>query len=55
MKLAAVAADLLLLFAALGQSVWWRPAEAWYGNVAFCWGVFLLALFLTWPVLASLL
>jgi hypothetical protein len=43
----------LLLIAALGQSWWWRaPAPyVWYGSAAFYWGVFLLALYVTWPVL----
>ena len=51
----AVAAVLLLLFAALGQSFWWRAANGWYGNASFSWGVFALAVYLTWATIRVLL
>ena len=55
MPFCAVLALLLLLIAALGQSWWWRvPAGPWYGSAAFYWGVFFLALFLTWPTLKAM-
>ena len=56
MAILAVLADLLLLIAAFGQWLW-RPAppNVWYGNAAFCWGVFFLALFITWPAIHPLL
>jgi hypothetical protein len=58
MPLIAVVADVLLLIAALGTSWWWRPLAAagnyWYGNAAFYWGMFFLALYLTWPTLKAL-
>ena len=46
----------LLFISALGSSWWWRaPAPAvWYGGAAFLWGIFFLAVYLTWPVLKSL-
>ena len=46
----------LLLISALGSSWWWRPAApyVWYGDAAFHWGVFLLAVYLTWPVFKAL-
>jgi hypothetical protein len=55
MTFVAVLALLLLLIAALGQSWWWRTAAPWYGNASFCWGVFFLALYLTWPTIRALL
>ena len=56
MPLLAVLAIVLLFIAALGQTWWWRgPAGTlWYGNAAFAWGVFVLALYLTWPTLKAL-
>ena len=55
MPFLAVLAIVLLFIAALGQSWWWRtPAGPWYGNAAFCWGVFFLAVYLTWPTLKAL-
>jgi hypothetical protein len=56
MPLVAVLSVVLLFIAALGQSWWWRGPQGsvWYGNAAFCWGVFFLDLYLTWPVLKSL-
>jgi hypothetical protein len=56
MAFIAVLTVLLLFIAALGQSWWWRaPApQPWYGGAAFCWGVFFLAVYLTWPTLRAL-
>ena len=58
MPIIVVLCDFLLLIAALGSSWWWRPNPTagvyWYGNAAFYWGVFLLAIYLTWPALKSL-
>jgi len=51
----AVVTLVLLLIAALGQSWWWRGPTVWYGNAAFCWGVFFLALYVTWPTVRTLL
>ena len=47
---------LLLFLAALGQSWWWRVAapNPWYGNALFFWGVFCLAVVITWPIVRSL-
>jgi hypothetical protein len=47
----------LLLISALGASWWWRPAapNPWYGGAAFHWGVFLLALYVTWPIFKDIL
>jgi hypothetical protein len=62
MPFLAVLAVLLLFLAALGQSLWWRgPGPVvgpWYGNAAhpaFCWGVWCLALYITWPTIHTLL
>jgi hypothetical protein len=49
----------LLFFAALGQTWFWRGpvtpgVQIWYGNALFCWGVFFLAVYLTWPTLKAL-
>ena len=46
----------LLVIAALGQTWWWRtPAPGiWYGGAAFMWGIFCLALYITWPTLKAL-
>jgi len=55
----AVLCVLLLLIAAAGQTFFWRvpPGQAlgypWYGP-AFYWGVFCLAVYLTWPTLKAL-
>jgi hypothetical protein len=54
MPLIAVVGDVLLFIAALGSSWWWRSTNGWYGNAAFYWGVFLLAVYLTWPTLKAL-
>jgi hypothetical protein len=58
MAFVAVLTVLLLFIAALGQSWWWRgpaqPGYYWYGNAAFCWGVFFLSVFLTWPTIKAL-
>lgn len=56
MPIVAVLADLLLLIAALGASWWWRWPEPhpWYGNACYVWGVFFLAVYITWPTLKSL-
>jgi hypothetical protein len=54
----AVLCVLLLFIAALGQTWWWRgtaPGQPWYGNAAFCWGVFCLAVYITWPTIRALL
>ena len=52
-----VIALVLLLIAALGQSWWWRAASPvpWYGGAAFAWGIFFLALYLTWPTIRPLI
>ena len=61
MPFVAVLCVLLLFLSALGHTFWWRgnPAPGpWYGNAGnatFCWGVFLLALYVTWPTLHALL
>jgi hypothetical protein len=56
MPFVAVLSVLLLFIAALGSSWWWRgPADhPWYGSAAFYWGVFFLAVYLTWPTLKAL-
>ena len=46
---------LLFLIAALGQSLWWRSQGPWYGNAAFCWGMFFLSVYLGWPAIKPLL
>jgi hypothetical protein len=53
MEIISILCVFLLFIAALGQSWWWRgPAGSlWYGNAAFYWGVFLLAVYVTWPTL----
>ena len=53
----AVLCVLLLFIAALGQSWFWRGpvGQSWYGNAAFCWGVFCLAVYVTWPTIRPLL
>ncbi len=51
----AVMALVLLLIAALGQSWWWRGVDPhWYGGAALAWGLFFLALYITWPTLKAL-
>lgn len=57
MPFVAVVTLVLLFIAALGQSWWWRVAapSPWYGNAAFCWGIFFLALYITWPTIRPLL
>jgi len=56
MAIIAILAVFLLFIAALGSSWWWRPAapSPWYGNSAFLWGMFGLALVLTWPIIKAL-
>ena len=56
MPFIAVLCVLLLFVAALGQSWWWRAVAPtpWYGGAAFCWGGFLLAVYVTWPTLRAL-
>ena len=56
MSFFAILSLVLLLIAALGQSWWWRGPQGsiWYGNAAFCWGVFFLAVYLMWPTLKML-
>jgi hypothetical protein len=55
MPFVAVLCLVLLFIAALGSTWWWRTAEPlWYGHAAFHWGIFFLALYLTWPVLKAL-
>jgi hypothetical protein len=56
MAFIAVLTVLLLFIAALGQSWWWRQAAPapWYGSAAFCWGVFFLSVYVTWPTLKAL-
>jgi hypothetical protein len=45
----------LLFFAALGQTFWWRPqGQPWHGNATFAWGVFFLAVYITWPTLKAM-
>jgi len=62
MVLVCIATLVFLLFAAIGHSWWWRgvpgqpvAGRAWYGNAAFCWGVFFLALYVTWPTVMAIL
>jgi hypothetical protein len=62
MAFVAVLCVLLLFIAALGQSFWWRaqpqPGQPWYGlagGAAYAWGVFLLALYVTWPTIHDLI
>ena len=47
MPFIAVLCLVLLLIAALGQSLWWRGPEGslWHGLAAFYWGIFFLAVF----------
>jgi hypothetical protein len=56
MPFIAVVCIVLLLFAAIGATLWWRPTppSPWYGGAVFCWGVFFLALYITWPTLKAL-
>ena len=56
MPLLAVLCVVLLGLAAIGQTFWWRaPAPSpWQGHAAFFWGVFVLALYITWPTLKAL-
>jgi hypothetical protein len=56
MPFIAVLCLVLLFIAALGSSWWWRVAapQPWYGGAAFCWGVFLLAVYIMWPTLKAL-
>lgn len=56
MPFIAVLALVLLFIAALGQTWWWRGAAGtiWYGSAAFAWGIFCLAVYLTWPTLKAL-
>lgn len=63
MAIIAILADFLLFIAALGSSWWWRPADQpapgqpfrpWMGSSAFLWGIFGLALVLTWPIIKAL-
>jgi|HubBroStandDraft_6_1064221.scaffolds.fasta_scaffold84302_2 hypothetical protein len=56
MPFIAVLTVVLLFIAALGQTWWWRPVapNPWYGGAAFVWGVFFLALYITWPTLKAL-
>ncbi len=55
MPFVAVACVLFLFISALGQTWFWRAAEPhWYGGAAFHWGIFLLALYITWPTLKAL-
>jgi hypothetical protein len=52
----AVLCLVLLFVAALGQSFWWRtPAPQWYGGAALAWGLFFLAVCVTWPTIRALL
>lgn len=56
MPFIAVLCLVLLFLAAVGQSWFWRgPAgQPWYGIASLCWGLFLLALYITWPTLKGL-
>jgi hypothetical protein len=60
MQIIAVLSVLLLFIAAVGQSWWWRypvqPGQPalWYGSAAFCWGIFFLSVYMTWPTLKSM-
>ena len=55
MPFVAVLCLVMLLIAALGQSWWWRGQGPWYGSAALCWGIFALALYITWPTVRALL
>ena len=58
MAFIAVLCVLLLFIAALGQTIGtWRgtAGQPWYGPPMFCWGVFFLAVFVTWPTIKPLL
>ena len=55
MAFLAVLTVLLLFIAALGQSWWWRGTGPWYGDASFCWGMFCLAVYITWPTIKALL
>jgi hypothetical protein len=50
----AVLSIVLLFIAALGQSFWWRTTPQWYGGAAEAWGLFCLAVYLTWPTIRAL-
>jgi hypothetical protein len=52
MIILAVLAVFLLFISALGQVWWWRGPE-WRSSAAFAWGIFLLSVYLTWPVLKA--
>lgn len=55
MPFLAVLCLVLLFLAALGQTAWWRPTGyPWYGHALFAWGIFFLALYLTWPALKAM-
>jgi hypothetical protein len=45
----------LLLVAALGSVLWWRPTGTpfFHEGAAFYWGVFLFALAMLWPVIKT--
>lgn len=58
MAFMAVACVILLFFAALGASWFWRdptPGRVWYGNSAFAWGIWCLSVYITWPTIKALL
>lgn len=56
MPFVAVLALVLLFIAALGSCWFWRsPSNTlWYGHAAFYWGIFFVAIYLTWPTLKAL-
>jgi len=56
MPFVAVIAIVFFFIAALGGTWWWRQPDPqpWYGSAAFLWGMFFLALYITWPTLKAL-
>lgn len=54
MPFIAVLCLVLLLIHALGRTLWWRVEPVWYGGALLAWGMFFLALYLTWPTLKAL-
>ena len=57
MPFVAVVSVVLLFIAALGQTWWWRGPEGnlWYGSAALYWGLFMLAVYITWPTIKALI
>lgn len=56
MPFVAVLCLVLLLLAALGSTLWWRGETQPFNNWSvYYWGIFFLALYITWPTFKALL